>query len=281
MAEKRLFATSKGLVSSEDFRLSLSEVGADDCRVLYVHTGLTFGRPAEGTTRDDLLNTMIEVLLSMNVDTVCLPTFTFSFCNGNDFDVRNSRSKMGLLNEFFRTLPDVTRSRDPLMSVAVRGRDLDLAEDIGTESVGENSTFDILTRKSDVKFLFLGVHPGQCFTYMHYLEWLAKVPYRYNRKFSGLLIQDGFSQNVTQELYVRYNGVAASDASFDYGDLLLERGVLNKASLGDGFIRAVGLENAAAIYMELLQKDPNHFIVEPFDRSKVNDDFLVTNMVAL
>ena len=276
-----LFESSAGKVTTTSFRDALFTSQAHEADVLYVHSGLKFGQPAKGLSRADLLSNMMEIIVNLGVKTICMPTFTFSFCNGENYDVQSSRSHMGALNEHFRKSPDVTRSADPLMSVAAFGEDLDLVQDLGIQSTGKNSNFDKLDSRSNVKFLFLGVHPGDCFTYMHYLEWKAGVPYRYDREFTGEVVDNGISTSVTKQLFVRYNGVTPNDASYTYGDLLLERGDLSKVNVGDSSLSAVSLESARDLYLSLLNDDPNYFITEPFDAASVTKTFSVRNMVAL
>jgi len=281
MPDSVLFESSAGNVTTTSFREALLTSEAHEADVLYVHSGLNFGQPPRGLSRTNLLSNIVESILNLGVKTVCMPTFTFSFCNGESYDVQSSKSQMGALNEHFRKRSDVTRSADPLMSVAAFGRDLDLVQNLGMQSTGKNSNFDKLNSRQNVKFLFLGVHPGDCFTYMHYLEWVADVPYRYNRSFTGDVTNSGSITSVTKQLFVRFNGVIPNRASYTYGDMLWEKGDLTKVSVGDSSISSVPLGPARDLYLNLLNDDPNYFITEPFDKSKVTDDFTVNNMVAL
>jgi aminoglycoside 3-N-acetyltransferase len=281
MSNTVLFESSTGKVTTASFREALLSAHAHEADVLYVHSGLKFGQPAKGLSRYDLLSNLVETIIDLGVKTICMPTFTFSFCNGENYDVQASKSHMGALNEHFRKRTDVTRSADPLMSVAAFGEDMNLVQDLGIQSTGKDSNFDKLNSCSNVKFLFLGVHPGDCFTYMHYLEWKADVPYRYDRDFTGEVVDNGVSTTVTKKLFVRYNGVVPNDASYTYGDLLLETGQLSKVNLGDSSLSSVSLEPARELYLSLLNDDPNYFITEPFDPDKVTDTFSAHNMVAL
>jgi aminoglycoside 3-N-acetyltransferase len=268
-----LFESPAGTVTNTSLRDALLAVGADECNVLYIHSGSTFGAPARGLSRRQLLEELVEVLRGLGVPTLCMPTFTFSFCNGEAFDRQRSRSAMGALNEHFRQLPDAERSLDPLMSVAALGADLDLVRDLGVQSIGRDSTFDKLAHRDGVKFLFLGVRPGACFTYMHYLEWKARVPYRYDREFVGQVIDAGVSETVTKQLFVRYNGVFASDASFDYEAKLLDLGHLRDVPVGASTVSCMPRAESEDLYLELLASDPNYFITEPFDPDRVDTEF--------
>jgi aminoglycoside 3-N-acetyltransferase len=282
MSQQLLFRTAQGNpVTSDDLRAALDGVQAHDCRVLYMHTGLSFGSPNPELGRAQLLDAIYKAVRSLGVPTLCVPTFTFSFCNGEDYDSTQSRSHMGALNEYIRRRPEAVRSVDPLMSVALVGEDRDLVENLGHESIGTNSTFDKLSRRQGVKFLFLGVRLGDCFTYMHYLEWVAGVSYRYDREFTGKITHAGKTCEDTYQLFVRYHNVKPNAASYAYEQLLAERGLLRVATLGENSIRCIGETAARSVYLELLRRDPNYFIECPFRTEEADRMFVAQRMVAL
>lgn len=217
-----LFKTEDGnWISDVQIRESLMDMGAHDCDVLYIHSALNFGLPNMEIKNGQLLKCLLDTIELLNVPTVVMPTFTFSFCNGKSYDPLTSKSRMGALNEFFRKQDGVIRSNDPLMSVALKGKDTYLATNVGTHSISDGSTFDMIHHKSGVKFLFIGPRIGDCLTYMHYLEWLFDVDYRYIRHFIGEIIDNGTSKTIDQDLFVRYNGVFANDASYKYEDWMV------------------------------------------------------------
>jgi len=140
MKELRLFQAPDGSWISNTKLLSILEhVGATDAQVLYIHSGLTFGSANPELGRQGLLGELHHIISLLGVPTICLPTFTFSFCNGEDYDVQASRSKMGALNEYIRKLPGTIRSIDPLMSNALIGRDDHLLQNLGKRSLGAGS----------------------------------------------------------------------------------------------------------------------------------------------
>ncbi len=279
---ENLFKTGEGRWATvSDLSAALRSVGAHDCQMLYMHTGFSLGAPNPDLRRTELLEAIYETIRALGVPTLCVPTFTFSFCNGEDYDVTESKSRMGALNEFIRRRPEAVRSVDPLLSVAVVGEDLGLVENLGHESIGANSTFDKLSRRHGVKFLFLGVPPGDCFTYMHHLEWRDKVPYRYNRDFRGRITAGGRTYEDTYTLFVRYNGVTPNAASHVYARTLEERGILRSAAFGDSCIRCFPEPEASAVCMELLRKEPNFFIERPFSPRNADTTFVAHNMVTL
>jgi len=281
MKNERLFYSNGSWITSSDILAALEKVQAQDCRVLFMHTGISFGIPNPELRRNDLLQELYSVVKELGVATLCVPTYTFSFCNGRDYDIAHSRSYMGALNEYIRHQPETLRSLDPMMSVALVGEDCDLVLNLGNESIGENSTFDKLSRRKGVKFLFFGVGLGDCFTYMHYLEWLAKVPYRYSRDFYGKITQRDKTWEDKYSLFVRYNNVKPNDASFEYGNKLIDTGLLHSVTLGNSSIACVDERDAKGLYLSILENDPYHFIRDPFNEATKDDFFSVQNMISL
>lgn len=256
-----LFKTENGSWISDDLiKDKLTNMGAHDCDVLYIHSALNFGLPNMEIKNRQLLQCILDMIESLNVPTIVMPTFTFSFCNGKSYDPVTSKSKMGALNEFFRKQDGVIRSNDPLMSVAVKGEDTSLATNVGTHSISDGSTFDMIHHKTGVKFLFFGPRIGDCLTYMHYLEWLFDVDYRYIRHFIGDVIEGGISRRIDQDLFVRYNGVYANELSYKYEDWMVEEKAARRERLGNGFLSIVGENEATDYYKKCLEIDPHYFV---------------------
>ena len=247
-------------VTNQSLYNTLIKLEADKCDILYIHSSLSFGIPNPKLKKSQLLGTILNVIKSLNVRTICMPTFTFSFCNGKDFDPSKSASKMGALNEFFRKQEGVLRSVDPLMSTALLGEDTDLVLNIGHSSCGANSTFDKLRHRNNVKFLFLGPKIGDCMTYMHYLEWLYGVEYRYERVFRGNVTIDGVTSAQEYDLFCRYDGVIANASSYTFEQRMYDANVAFKEQLGDGSISVVDEVSASAFYLRCLQEKENYFV---------------------
>ncbi len=278
-----LFKDRKGNgIFTNDFLGALQTIKADQCDVLYIHTSLTFGIPNQNMKKKELLGAICDIIINLGVKTVCMPTFTFSFCNGKSYNPQTSVSKMGVLNEFFRNQDGVERSLDPLLSVALYGDDTDLVKGIGKSSCGASSTFDKLRHRNNVKFLFLGPKIGDCMTYMHYLEWLFSVDYRYDRKFCGVVEHDGINSFEEYDLFVRYNGVFPNSASYIFEQRMYDAGKARQISFGDGTISIVDKDIATYEYKKCLDEDP-HFFIHIKDRRLMRDkSFVLDNeMVAL
>jgi len=266
-------------ITSSDILSLLERVKAPEAQVLYLHTGLTFGPPNPKLPRQEILGCIYDMIRSLAVPTILAPTFTFSFCNGEDYSVSESRCRMGALNEYIRKLPEAVRSVDPLLSSALVGPERSLVQDLGKDSVGEGSTFDKLHRRgAGVKFLFFGATLSECFTYTHYIEERLNVPYRYRREFSGKIVDGGRSWRDTYSLFVRYRGVVPSSSGM-LEAALLRRGLLRREPCGAASIACVDEPGAYATVVEHLHENVYCYIAE--DTGDRNTTFSARNMVAL
>jgi aminoglycoside 3-N-acetyltransferase len=168
------------------------------------------------------------------------------------------------------------------MSNVLVGKHQHFVKEIGKYPVGKDSTFDLIHRSDlKVKFLFLGPKMGDCFTYMHYIEDERKVPYRYNRTFSGEITDNGNTYHDSYELFVRYNNVFAGGGSYIYENIMFERGISKRTNIGDGLLSVVEERPAYNCYVELLNLSPSFYITEPFDPANNTTEFKAVNMVAL
>lgn len=281
--DQSLFVPSGGPpITRGDLSRVLRQVGADRCDVLFVHSGLSFGSPNLALGRNGLLSAVWGAIEELGVATVCMPTFTFSFPNGDDYDRDRTKTPMGALNEWFRRLPDVVRSVDPIMSVAARGREIDLVESIGKHSCGPGSTYDKIHRRGgNVLFLFLGVPCHECFTYSHFVEAFFEVPFRYHRPFSGRITAAGRTWEDTYYHFARYYGV--SPVSDDRLERDLRRsGRLREAPLGDGCVSAVEEAAAFDLLAERLAQDPFYLAARVYEPAELQDmRFAERSIVAL
>ena len=260
----------------------LLRAGAADCDVLFIHSSMNIGIPNLTLGRTGLFSEIWNVLLKLKVPTICVPTFTFSFPNGVDYDIAHSPTPMGALNEYVRRLPETTRSTDPIMSVALVGKEDYLIKDIGKYSCGPGSTFDLLhRRKGGVKFLFLGVRCFECFTFTHFVESEKSVPFRYHRPFTGKIHQERKVIEDTYYHYARYNGVkATSDDKFER--YLESTGRITKSRLGDSWMSIVDEEQGYVAMKECLEKDPFYLAAKAYDPSELADSrFLEQNITTL
>ncbi len=110
--------------------------------------------------------------------TIIVPAYTDHLLDGETFDWKKSKPTTGAFSNKVQRRKDFTRTKDPLHSVFVWGKDSDKLAKIEDESTfGKNSIFTYL-RDTNAKFIFIDIHIQACFTYIHYIEEQKKVNYR-------------------------------------------------------------------------------------------------------
>ena len=267
-------------ITDHDFFKLLDNFKIRDTKYLYIHTGLTFGSPNPELSKKQLLESILSIFEKFQIENIIFPTFTFSFCNGQDFDVNKSKTQMGAINEFARKMPNAIRSTDPLMSNVLIGNDIDLVTNLSKNSVGEGCTFDKLHKREGVKFLFFGTKVGDCFTYMHYIEKMVKTDYRYDRKFTGSIINNNEKITDSYNLFVRYKNIFPGDGSYKYEEMLLENNISKRVSIGDSSMTILDESAAYDLYVDIITKNPTYFL-DPTSIFDFDETFEVENMVAL
>jgi aminoglycoside 3-N-acetyltransferase len=282
MEKEILFHNNNEVFTNIDLLNSLRSIKADECDILYIHTSLNFGTPNTNIKKNELLQYIVDTILELKVATIIFPTYTFSFCNGEDFDINSCKTSMGLLNDYVRKMPNSIRSIDPLMSNVLLGEHTEFVKNIGKNSVGLDSTFDLLHKtKLKVKFLFIGPKIGDCFTHMHFIEAEQNVPYRYYKDFTGKINNGNEIYTDTYSLFVRYNKVFANCGSYIYENMMLEKNIAQKEKFANGYLTIVESQEAYNAYLYFLKISPNFYIQEIFDINKCDISFNVSKMVAL
>ncbi|MCV3431337.1 AAC(3) family N-acetyltransferase [Campylobacter lari] len=184
-----LFKNQDKIFYKQDLIKALKNLGIKQGDILFIHSEIyNFGIPL--VTPKKLLRIFLDCFFEVigKEGTLIMPTFTYSFCDGKDYDKINSKTKVGVLNEFFRLQPGIKRTNDPIFSCAIKGAKEDLFLQDHDSCFGENSVFDILTKNNGKIILFGQLWMGV--THIHYIEEKAQVSYRYFKEFQGNIIQE-------------------------------------------------------------------------------------------
>ena len=251
--------------SEKDIAYALRAIAADECETLFVHSDISFGRISGTVKRQDVLHSLYDILCETGVKNLIFPTFTFSFCNHEDFDVKSSRSYMGALSEYVRKLEERYRTDDPLLSVSVPIDLRDRFYHLSDHSLGKGSALDVLHGMEDVKFLFFGAELSECFTYVHYVEKMMNVPYRYDQPFEGNIIySDGTIARRVQYIHTQCEGVKIPFKYDYFEDQLLRNGLLKKIRIADRYISCISEIEAYNTIKSNIESDGYYFVSEPF-----------------
>lgn len=272
----KLFRDTAGLIYTlEDVISSLKKIGAHKAKILYIHTDIGFGKPL--VKRKEFIAKLYEAIDILGVETLIFPTYTFSFCNNEEFDVENSKSTMGMLNEFARKREHSFRTKDPLLSVCVIGKVPEEFKNLSKFSCGKGSSFEILAKSDENMILFFGAKPTQCFTFLHYVEAIDNIPYRYNKEFTGKITSKGQTTEETYYLFTLYDTVIPY-VKIEFQNHLEIKGILKRVPLGEKELMLVKGKSVCEETIKYFKKDINILLARPYDQYELGKSYTYGNV---
>lgn len=137
--------------------------------------------------------------------TLLFPTYNWDFCKGITFDYNKTPSRTGSLGAYALKHPGFKRTKHPIYSFAVWGKDKDYLCSLNNiHSFGVDSPFAYLKEKNALNIL-LDVGFERCFTFAHYVEEQSGcVKYRYQKMFHAKYIDEsGITSDASYSMFVR------------------------------------------------------------------------------
>lgn len=257
---KILFTSSYGNVTDSGITQTLNELGIQPDDVVMIHSRLSaFGKLAHANDSPALIHSIIQAFLSaIPQGTLVVPTFSYSFCKLLPFNPKTTPSDVGALTNEFRQLDNSIRSHHPIFSVAAIGK---LADEITHTPIntcfGKDSFFDLLVKKQ-AKIVGYGTRLVESMTFLHHLEEIARVPYRYHKQFSGTIV--GHKQIQTCQYYVRNLDLDTQIRFHTLENYLLSSNLLHRIPLGSGFIETVVTPQLMIYLLTEMSNNPNFLI---------------------
>lgn len=246
----------------DDIVNALKKAGLQRGDSVFVHSNLGyFGKLENCRSAEELSKAFYEAFIEVlgQEGTLIVPTFTYSFCHNEFFDLNKTPTKCGIFSEYIRNLSESVRSLDPNFSVtAIGNKAIFYTENPSRESFGINCFFErFLNAKG--KIACLNFDCGS--TFIHYAERLFDVPYRYNKAFNGMMT-DG--TNIIRDYAVHYvydlekPETAPDMTKLDKACKLY--GVATSVYLGRGIINLMETEPYFILIEKSLKTDGNFLI---------------------
>ncbi|MEA2554474.1 MAG: aminoglycoside 3-N-acetyltransferase [Fimbriimonadaceae bacterium] len=251
------------VVTADDIGSSFRAAGVGAGDTLCLHSdAIVLAQMAIGTPQeraDSFINALEDLLGPEG--TLVVPTFTYSFTEGKPYDPSMSPSKVGVLTEMFRVRQNVLRTRDPIFSFAVSGsKAREYASASVEESFGDKSAFALLQR-DNAWIACLGCALDRV-TFVHRVEQIAGVDYRYPKVFSGEVIENGRQTELKTTYLVRdLERATQTDLRLLQSKLIAE-GKLNLKPVGRIALLTVRAQDFLASALELLKTNPSGLIKE-------------------
>lgn len=248
--------------TAKDIAATLDRVGVTAGDRIFVHSNLGFFGTLEGAEdREDYCGTFCSTIREVLGEdgTLVVPTFTYSFCNGEPYDPHRTESVCGMFSEHVRRLPGAFRSRDANFSVAALGADArDLTADAPAHSFGPGSFWE---RFLEVGGTYCNLNFDAASTAVHYVERCLRVPYRWDKPFPGVLVERGTPKRRTFYHFVRDLDNPDHEPDFAAFDARAsEDGLVRRADLGRGQVVAISARDTYDVIERAYLEDPAFLI---------------------
>ncbi|MCR5502874.1 MAG: AAC(3) family N-acetyltransferase [Lachnospiraceae bacterium] len=222
-------------MSELDYEALLSHAGIEKGDVIDVASDMIgimmFCRKRKLSFSPDSLIDALKELVGKE-GTVMIRMFNWDFCKGADFDIRTTPSRVGALGNTALNREDFVRTHHPLYSWMVWGKDRDVLLKMENKAAfGKGTPFDYLYEVRG-KQLTVGNTVADACTQMHHCEALCRVPYRYEKEFTGNYTdENGVTSRRTYSMYVRPLNVSVVNTNTNEGErrkTLLDAGILRE-----------------------------------------------------
>jgi aminopeptidase-like protein/aminoglycoside N3'-acetyltransferase len=255
---------SKYNYSTNDLVDGMKQVGVDQGDIVFFQVCVdSLGQPKDCSNSEELCGMLWEALQMVlgPAGTILVPTYTFSFCRQQVFDVDQSPTIPGGWNtfsdfpEFIRKLPGAIRSRDPIFSTAGIGPMAQaILSGLPHSCLGEDCVHDRLWRAGG-KICILGTGLYESI-FTHHMEAVSRVPWRYDKLFTGYVRENG---NLRKEGWIYNVRILAENG--DQADKPLETlarklDICKTAPVGRGEILAVSTKNFRELIAREFSRDP-------------------------
>jgi aminopeptidase-like protein/aminoglycoside N3'-acetyltransferase len=250
---------------------ALAQVGIQAGDVLFCHVCFeNWGHP-QGCATPAEAHAMLLAALRAAVGpagTLFVPTFTFSACRREPFDVQQTPTSGGPWStsagflEYVRQQPGAVRSADPIHSVVGLGPQAPpLLADLPLTCFGPASVQQRI-RQAGGKICMLGIGLYEA-SLIHHAETLAGVPFRYKKLFPSLIADRG---NLRREGWIYDVRIQVPNADLDQQRVEQQarnEGICQVAAVGREFIRCAPAQPLFDLLLEHLSCDPWYTVQGP------------------
>lgn len=187
--------------------------------------------------------------------TLLFPVFSWDYCRGKGFDIRNTKGEVGALsNWILKNRDDFRRTRHPIYSFMAWGKDSGYLCSLDNQDAwGHMSPFHYF-RTAGAKQLLFNIEAYQGMTFGHYVEQEAGVPYRHPKYFFGKYIDwDGMEETRMYSMYVRDMEVEVECNI--HNSFLIGNGVAKQAGWDGNVLTVVNLKDSYPVLKDDIENN--------------------------
>jgi aminoglycoside 3-N-acetyltransferase len=240
---------------------SLKKVGLKNGDSLFLTIGLGMLGVPETKNKNYLLvssrwifNGIIKIIGKNG--NIFVPTYSYSFAKKKKiFDLTKTKSDIGYFPNFFLRQKKIIRSSDPMMSIAGFGPDVKkILYKIPNNSFGKNCVFERLFSIKKLKCCHIGLGYNWI-PFLHYLDWINKVPFRFNKNFYGFIKKNSKKKKTKWTYFARYLRKETLSNGYKIGLLAVKKKLYSKTSLGKSKIYLIDYKKFFILSKKLTKKN--------------------------
>ena len=256
--------------SKKDIFNALKKIGISKGDSILIHSNLGFfGKLKEAKKSVDYCKIFTDTILDIieTNGTLVVPTFSYSFCWDQIFDMDNTAtSDCGIFSEYIRKNEKSIRSEDGIHSIAAIGKNAGFfTQNAPKQSFGKNSFWERF-RKENGKICRFNLN-ADFNTFIHYVEKEMNVPYRFDKIFSGEIIIEGIKKSHENIHFVRDLNDENTIPDLSKLELKMkEMNYIKKSNLGKGQILSYYAKDVFNIISKEIIKNPNFLIKGEFNK---------------
>jgi len=193
--------------------------------------------------------------------TILVPTYSYSFGKKLKktpplFDPIKTDSEIGPFPNFFRKQKGVIRSIDPMVSIAGLGpKSKEILDNIPFTSYGKGCVFERILKIHNAKCCSIGLGPNWI-PFIHYVDWKNKAPFRYDKFFKGVIVQNKIKKRVKWHYPVRVLRKESVTNGHKIGEMAYKKGIYKSSILGRSAIYTTNYKRYFNFVIKLTKFDP-------------------------
>lgn len=242
--------------TSDDIKNSLKKIGIRKGDSIFIHSNLGYLGLLDGCKNaDELCREFLDAVKDVLGEdgTLIVPTFSYSFCHGEVYNPYKTETKCGILSTYIRKKYPENRSLDPNFSICGIGKLMEIYKNCNIHESFGNGSFWELFLKYNGKIVCINFDAGS--TFVHYIERINNVSYRYNKAFNGVIEINGKIQRDYAVHFV-YDGEADAPAMERVDELCRTAGICRCSNLGNGTILAFSAREYFDYFTNILKTRP-------------------------
>lgn len=189
------------------------------------------------------------------------PTYSYN-CDKNFFDVRKTKSQLGFFSNFLIKQKICKRTYDPFMSVCGFGKKVNkLFQNLPYNSYGRDCIFErLLFLKENVYCLNIGLG-SNWIPFIHYLDYLNKVDFRYHKYFNIKIITPKNKFNVKWDYFASKKKNTILSDGYKIGNKAEKLKIYKNINLGRGNIFFCDYKKLFKLSQKLSENNPKITLV--------------------